>query len=228
MKRRRCKFRGEGCLGEFEPTHPQQKYCVPCRIPAERAKHKKYRRAHRDKLNAQRRRQRLKNLKKARADSKITEAKPAIKATRRRYVEAHREEINAAARKRWPKRKRTANAKRKKRYRKNRKNILAKLKKNRARQRALAADALLLKDKLAQLEAQLAASAPPKRRKGRDRKDETADRVIQYKDRDKLSWTQLTTKMNQHARQSGLEEQTKEAYRSLYRSRKKTLGRGDG
>lgn len=66
------------------------------------------------------------------------------------------------------------------------------------------------------------------RRKGRKPKDQMAARVAQLKTTG-LSWGMLTNKMNLEARQSGQEEKTEDAYRSLYRSRQRKLakpGRG--
>jgi integrase len=37
-KARRCQHQGEGCLGEFNPTCPTQKFCKVCRKPAKRAR----------------------------------------------------------------------------------------------------------------------------------------------------------------------------------------------
>jgi hypothetical protein len=96
--------------------------------------------------------------------------------------------------------------------------------------RKLAHEAVDLREKLAAVEAELERTVAADRAtkkpgtKGRKRKDDVADRVIRLKA--DLSWTQLTIKMNEEAVRSGLEELTEEAYRSLYRSRKKKLGDG--
>jgi hypothetical protein len=204
---RRCQFRGEGCLVWFEPKAVNQLYCDVCRRLAHNAQQRErdrkdpeakrararlyregpkgkaavanYRRTHREELNAARRRHRAENVEAARTASKITEAKPAIKTMRRRYVETHREQVNAAARRRWPKLAPAANAKRKKRYRKNRKNILAKLKQNRDQQRALVAEALVLKAKLAKGDPTVIGDLVVRPKGGRPSKKKKAARIAE-------------------------------------------------
>jgi RNA polymerase-interacting CarD/CdnL/TRCF family regulator len=56
---------------------------------------------------------------------------------------------------------------------------------------------------------------------GRKSKDDLAQRVRELKDVTGISWGRLTIKMNEEALRSGLPTRTEEAYRSLYRSRKK-------
>lgn len=62
---------------------------------------------------------------------------------------------------------------------------------------------------------------PPQRRKpaNRPRKDEEAAAIIRLKDVEGKSWSQLTREMN--APRAPSDQKTEEAYRSLYRSRKK-------
>jgi hypothetical protein len=52
------------------------------------------------------------------------------------------------------------------------------------------------------------------------RKDDIADKVIHLKDVEHLSWAEIEIKLNSEAKRAGLETNTKEGFRSLYRRRR--------
>lgn len=237
--RRQCVYQGEGCLGEFELSSghggSNRLHCNNCQKLAARRRGAHYASSHRtaELLRGKNRRRRLAKAA-GRRYREMTSMQPCLyrdpagnpgKDCRgefkpksgiqrfcdncRRLARNDRQRVAAMAAYYADKKLRSGpgRARHEKRLQRGRKSAA----RYHQRLRELAAEALRLR-----------AQQPARKGKGRTRKDDIADRVVQLK-RTGLSWSQLTIKLNEEARRAGSQERNEEAYRSLYRSRKPTV-----